>query len=145
MTYWLDLFTGTTWREFLNAGADVSGFRENKWRVLEQVKVGDVMLCYLTGVSRWVGALEVVSEPYQDASPIWSTDEFPSRVRVKPIVTLPPENGVPIFEMRDELSISRTCRTQMPGAVTSGVRRYAGRTRTESRYRRYSFIDAYEL
>ena len=27
-TYWLDLFTGTTWQEFLEAGGEVSGFRE---------------------------------------------------------------------------------------------------------------------
>ena len=25
MNYWLDLFTGTTWREFKEAGADVKG------------------------------------------------------------------------------------------------------------------------
>lgn len=30
MNYWLDLFTGTTWREFQEAGADVSGFRERR-------------------------------------------------------------------------------------------------------------------
>ena len=28
-TYWLDLFTGTSWQEFLSAGANVSGFREH--------------------------------------------------------------------------------------------------------------------
>jgi hypothetical protein len=25
--YWLDLFTAKTWREFLDAGGEVSGFR----------------------------------------------------------------------------------------------------------------------
>lgn len=25
-TYWLDLFTGTTWKEFLDAGGEVSVF-----------------------------------------------------------------------------------------------------------------------
>jgi hypothetical protein len=28
MTYWLDLFTGTTWEEFKAYGAGVSGFPE---------------------------------------------------------------------------------------------------------------------
>jgi hypothetical protein len=27
MNYWLDLFTGTTWREYREAGAIISGFR----------------------------------------------------------------------------------------------------------------------
>ena len=55
--YWLDLFSGTTWREFLDAGAKVSGFREGRWKTLQQMKPGDYLLCYLTGVSRWIGVL----------------------------------------------------------------------------------------
>jgi len=30
--YWLDLFTGKTWEEFLKNGARITGFRENKKR-----------------------------------------------------------------------------------------------------------------
>ena len=30
--YWLDLFTGTTWREFLDAGGEVSSFRKSRWK-----------------------------------------------------------------------------------------------------------------
>ncbi len=29
--YWLDLFTGTMWQEFLHAGAEVTGFGESRW------------------------------------------------------------------------------------------------------------------
>lgn len=100
MTYWLDLFTGATWDEFLAAGGDVSGFRESRWRTVQKMKPGDVLLCYLTGVSRWVGALEVISEAYRDSSPIWTDEEFPCRVRVKPLVRLTPETAVPIHDMR---------------------------------------------
>jgi len=58
--YWLDLFTGTTWQEFLDAGSEVSGFRERRRKTVQQIKRGDYLLCYLTGVSRWIGVLEVV-------------------------------------------------------------------------------------
>jgi hypothetical protein len=51
-TYWLDLFTGTTWKEFLAAGGEVSGFRERRWKTVQQMKPGDYLLCYLTGISR---------------------------------------------------------------------------------------------
>jgi hypothetical protein len=37
-TYWLDLFTPTTWQEFLSAGATVSGFRESRWNTLQKVR-----------------------------------------------------------------------------------------------------------
>ena len=59
--YWLDLFTPQTWNEFQKAGSSVSGFRESRWPAVQRIQKGDYLLCYLTGVSRWVGILEVQS------------------------------------------------------------------------------------
>jgi hypothetical protein len=59
MNYWLDLFSGTTWKEFKQAGASVSGFRHRMRKAASKVQPGDIMLCYLTGVMRWVGALDM--------------------------------------------------------------------------------------
>jgi predicted RNA-binding protein len=105
--YWLDLFTAETWQEFLDAGGEVSGFRASRWKSVQRIREGDYLLCYLVGISRWVGILEVVSEGYHDESPIWSSDSFPSRVKVRIIVALTPETGVPVLDMRDELSVFR--------------------------------------
>lgn len=103
-SYWLNLFSIGTWQEFLDAGASVTGFRENRWSHVQRIAVGDVMLCYLTGVSRFVGILEVVSAPYKDAThSIWK-DDFPCRLKVRVVARLTPETGVPITELRDELS-----------------------------------------
>lgn len=103
--YWLNLFTGTTWDEFLAAGAEVSGFREGRWATVKKIKPGDRLICYLTGVSRFIGMLEVVSEPYRDDTPIWSDEDFPCRLAVRPLVTLQPETAVPIHDLRDRLTI----------------------------------------
>jgi hypothetical protein len=65
-TYWLDLFTVETWKEFLDHGGDVTGFREKRWKIVQKIKHGDYLLCHLTGASRWVGLLEVTSEPVYD-------------------------------------------------------------------------------
>lgn len=105
--YWLDLFTGATWQEFLSAGGIVSGFRESRWSALQKIKPGDYLLCYLTGVSRFIGVLEVISAPYRDSSPIWKDEDFPSRLKVKAVVELTPETAVPVLELRDRLSIFR--------------------------------------
>jgi predicted RNA-binding protein len=105
--YWLDLFTGATWEEFLAAGSEVSGFRERRWKTVQQMKPGDYLLCYLTGISRWIGVLEVVSEAFKDSTPIWRDEDFPCRVKVRPVVTLTPETAVPVFELRDHLSVFR--------------------------------------
>src|SRR2546427_11862068 len=119
-TYWLDLFTGATWLEFLDAGASVSGFRSSKWKVLQKVRVGDVLLCYLTGLSRWIGALEVTSAPFRDLAPIWKDEDFPCRVRVKVLFALTPETAVPIKDLRDRLAIFRNLKN--PRSWTGHVR-----------------------
>jgi hypothetical protein len=103
MKYWLDLFTGTTWDEFRTSGANVSGFSNRLRKNVERIAVGDVLLCYLTGVMRWVGALEVLGAS-QERKRIWKDAEFPARLGVKPLVLLPPENGVPMAELEGKVS-----------------------------------------
>jgi hypothetical protein len=104
-SYWLDLFTDQTWREFLVAGGSVSGFSEHRWSVAKRIRPGDYLLCYLTGVSRWIGILEVVGEPFKDSAPIWQDGAFPSRLPVKVVAELTPETAVPVVDMWDTLSV----------------------------------------
>jgi hypothetical protein len=119
-TYWLDLFSATTWRQFLDAGAEVSGFRESRWAAVRQIKPGDYLLCYLTQVSRFVGVLEVVSDPYLDESKtIWQED-FPCRVRVRVVAQLALDVAVPIKELADRLSFFQNL--QSPNAWSGRVR-----------------------
>ncbi len=105
--YWLDLFTGTTWEEFLKSGAKVSGFRERRRKTAEQIHPGDYLICYLTGLSRFVGVLEVKSECYFDQTPIWTNEEFPYRFKVEPVYKLDAETAVPVFELKDQLTLFR--------------------------------------
>jgi hypothetical protein len=106
-TYWLDLFTVETWKEFQDHGSDVSGFSEKRWTTVQKIKPGDYLLCYLTRASRWVGVLEAIGQPFFDEEPIWSSQVYPSRVQVKALLALAPEHGVPVLEMREELTVFR--------------------------------------
>ena len=104
--YWLDLFTGKTWEEFLKHGADVSGFRERRRKAAEKVRPGDYFLCYLTGISRFVGVLEVKSEPFfDDKTRIWEGEPFPIRFKVDLIHKLDAKTAVPVLDLRDKLSL----------------------------------------
>jgi len=118
--YWLDLFTGVTWEEFLAAGGRVSGFRESRWSTIQKVKPGDYLLCYLTGISRFVGVLEAVSAPYKSNDRIWKDEDFPSRVKVEAVVVLTPETAIPVFELRDRLSFFQDMKS--PNAWTGNFR-----------------------
>ncbi len=105
INYWLDLFTGNTWDEFVAAGSSVSGFRQSREKVVQKIKPGDYFLCYVTGISRWIGLLEVAGPVYyDDQTRIWSREAFPWRFPVKPLIQLSPENAVPVLSLRDKLS-----------------------------------------
>jgi hypothetical protein len=130
MTYWLNLFTGKTWREFQAAGSKTSGFREHNWSRSNSIKPGDIFLCYLVGVKRWVGLLEVTSERFMDDSRIYEEEVFPVRFSVKPLAVLPPEAGVPMESLAGKLTFFP------PGATT---RQWSGRVRGSPR--RYKVED----
>src|SRR4030043_405389 len=102
--YWLDLFTHVTWNEFKEAGAKVSGFRESRWNTVQKIKSGDYLLCYLTGISRFIGILEVTNKPYKDKTPIWKDEDFPCRFKVKLVSELTPETAIPVIDLREKLS-----------------------------------------
>lgn len=104
-TYWLDLFTGTTWEEFKKHGANVSGFRHHRRRIARQICPGDYLICYLTGVSRFIGVLEVKSQCYEDNTPIWDDGIFPIRFKVELIYELSPKTAVPVLSLKNKLSL----------------------------------------
>jgi hypothetical protein len=126
MNYWLNLFTGTTWREFQKAGTRISGFRKRQKRGAGRIESGDVFLCYMVGVSRWVGALEVVSGPFEDDDEIFGEETFPVRFEVRPLVILPPEQGVPMQQLQGKLSFypQDMTNSRWSGAVRGSLRRY---------------------
>jgi len=103
--YWLDLFTHKSWNEFLAAGGAVSGFSAGRWTTVQKMNVGDLLLCYLTGISRFVGVLQVVGEPFTDKTVIYSDAEFPSRVPVRVVHALTAETAVPVLDLRNDLSV----------------------------------------
>ena len=105
MKCWIDLFTGTTWDEFRKAGANVSGFRHGMRKTVSKIEPGDILLCYMTGVMRWVGALEVIG-PSDDTRDIWGFD-FPCRLAVRPLVMLDPEHGVPMDQLEGRVDFHR--------------------------------------
>lgn len=109
--YWSDLFTGKTWEEFLKNGANVSGFRERRRKTTEQIEVGDYLICYLTGISRFVGVLEVLSPVYVDKSALWKDEVFPQRFKVRTIYELDASTALPITDFKDKLKLFKNLKS----------------------------------
>lgn len=111
MAYFLDLFSPETYEAFKKSNRDVSGYRIRHFNAANKVNVGDKFICYMTKLSRWFGVLEVISEAYQDSTPIFyeSNDPFIVRFKVKPLVWLETHKAIPIHddEIWNNLSFTR--------------------------------------
>jgi hypothetical protein len=106
---WIQLFNRVSWKEFVDAGANVTGFRDSRRTraTAAQIRVGDHLLAYLTGLSRFVGILEVKSSAFHDGKPIWTEDSFALRLRVHPVFMLTPDTAVPVSDISHRLSMFR--------------------------------------
>lgn len=99
--YFLNLFSPETWAAFQSAGSKISGFsRHQKTQAQRSLQPGNIFLCYLVGIGRWCGALEIESEAFVDETPIFKTeaDPFIVRFRVRPLVILDPKHAIPMRE-----------------------------------------------
>ncbi len=59
----------------------------------------------MTGLSRFIGILEVKTKCYFDKTPIWKDEVFPYRFKVELIHKLDPKTAVPVLNLKDKLSI----------------------------------------
>ena len=115
--YWLALFTATTWQEFVELGAEVYGFNQRYFVTALRTKPGDYFICYVAGVSRFVGVLEIVSPSYYDTTQIFSFDIYPVRLKVKVVEALDLETAVPVKELSSQLSMFQNLKTPSSWAM----------------------------
>lgn len=111
MAYYLDLFSPATYEAFAQSDRSISGFRVRQMNAASRVEPGDMLVCYMTRLSRWIGLLEVLEGFTIDETPLFYPEDDPFVVRfgVRPLVWLPVEKAVPIHEDRvwNRLSFTR--------------------------------------
>lgn len=100
MAYFIDLFSPETYEAFSKSNREISGFRPRQESAANRVKPGDKLICYMVKLSRWIGILEVTSTYFIDNTPIFydSNDPYTIRFKVKQVVWLPKEKGIPIHD-----------------------------------------------
>ena len=94
----IHLFSSETYQAFADSSRSISGFRLRHKTTAERVSRGDLLVCYLSRLSRWFGLLEVLEGPFIDHNPIFvpENDPFAVRFRVLAKVWLEYEKGIPI-------------------------------------------------
>lgn len=95
MTYFVDVFSVATYEEFSCTDKAQAGFHPKRRAWVTKIKAGDKLLCYLKGVSCWIGVLEVTG-PMVDNGTEDEADEFSLKFPVKPLVWLGKGQLLPI-------------------------------------------------
>jgi hypothetical protein len=88
MTYFVDVFSLDTFESFSNTPKNTAGFHPNRKAWVTKIKPGDKILCYLKGLSCWVGILEVTGSMAEAAPSNEILGEYILRFPVKPLVWL---------------------------------------------------------
>jgi hypothetical protein len=81
MTFYTYLFSPETYQGRLQQKKPLAGVRKSQHSMAKKVVPGDIFICYLTKVSRFVGAYEVKSKCFIDEEPYFQEENDPFVVR----------------------------------------------------------------
>lgn len=100
MRYYLNLFSPETAKAFSESQMNITGFQKSRKSYIDNQNINtkDIFICYCTKIKRFIGAFEILSKPFLDDTPLFvdKDDPFILRIKVKPIVWLPLEHGIPL-------------------------------------------------
>jgi predicted RNA-binding protein len=97
-TYWIVVGTPENFEIAVKRGFDLVGFKSTRRSESSQMKVGDKLIFYMTGVKQFGGLATITSESYEDHKKIFAsekkaTEDFPFRVKTKPEIVLKEASG----------------------------------------------------
>ena len=93
-------------------GFDMFGFKSSRRRESAEMKPGDKLIFYLTGVMKFGGVAEVTSEVFEDHTPVFrsekkAAEEYPFRVKTKPDRILDRDQWLDVKEFATRLEMTR--------------------------------------
>lgn len=126
MQAWIVVGSPDNFELMRERGFDVCGFKASRRRQSEEMRPGDRLVYYLTGVVQFGGIVEVTSEMFEDTSDFGLRskskpgEEYPFRIRTKPFLIPPPGQYVEVREVTDLLDKTRALGPQKLGIAFRG-------------------------
>ena len=108
--YWVIVGSRANYEVSRERGFTVQGIKAKHRKKAEQIRPGDRMLYYLTGLMVMAGIITVTSDCYEDQTPIWpckpeKPELFPWRFKTEPYLIPTDESGfVPVTPIHGQLS-----------------------------------------
>lgn len=92
-------------------GFDIFGFKSTRRREVSRMRPGDKLIFYLTGIMKFGGIAEVTSEYFEDHSLVFKSkkpsEDYPFRVKVRPVIVLSPEQYLDVREIAPGLEYTK--------------------------------------
>ena len=84
-------------------GFDMFGFKSTRRKETAQMKPGDRLVFYLTGIMKFGGVAAITSEVYEDHEKVFGSkkkpnEDYPFRVKTSPDIILEPEEYLDVRE-----------------------------------------------
>jgi predicted RNA-binding protein len=112
VTYWIVVGSPENFDIARRRGFDIFGFKSSRRREASEMKPGDKLVFYLTGVMKLAGIATVESPYFEDHTPVWRSEkkpgeDFPFRVRVKPDIILDEPACLDVREIGPRLAYTK--------------------------------------
>jgi len=93
-------------------GFDMFGFKSSRRRESAEMKPGDKLIFYLTGVMKFGGVAEIKSEVFEDRTPIFrsekkAAEDYPFRVKTAPDRILDRDQWLDVKDYAQRLEMTR--------------------------------------
>ena len=102
--YYSAIFNASTWETFISGKANIMGYRK-KLKIMDEIKKGDIFICYMSREYKFFALLEIESEYFFDETKIWDEDTFPHRFEVRVITNQSMDKAINIKEQFNKLEL----------------------------------------
>ena len=112
MTYWIVVGSAENFEIAKERGFDMFGFKSTRRRETADMKPGDKLIFYLTGVMKFGGVANITSEVFEDHTPVFRTEkkpgeDYPFRVQTEPDRLLDQDQWLDVKEYATRLDLTR--------------------------------------
>jgi predicted RNA-binding protein len=112
MTYWIVVGSPENFEVARSRGFDMFGFKSTRRRESAEMRPGDKLVFYLTGVMRFGGIATVTSPVYEDHTPAFQSEkkpgeDYPFRVKTEPDRVLDRDVSLDVKEFATRLEMTR--------------------------------------
>ncbi|MDP9381588.1 MAG: EVE domain-containing protein [Chloroflexota bacterium] len=107
-TYWMLVSGANNFETSRARGFDIAGMKSRHGKKAAEVRPGDKVIFYLTGVMAFGGTAEVTGEAFYAEDPIWCSSKageaYPHRFPIRMEVAAEPNEYVPAAELVEPMS-----------------------------------------